>query len=63
MVLLKDKDLHRNDWSLGRVTEGVESEDGKVRKARIMTFREGTKKTVFRPINELVLLLSTSSEQ
>jgi hypothetical protein len=63
VVLLKDKDLHRNDWSLGRVTEGIESEDGKVRKARIMTFREGTKKTVFRPINELVLLLSTSSEQ
>ena len=37
VVLLKDKDLHRNDWSLGRVTEGVESEDGKVRKARIMS--------------------------
>ena len=63
VVLVKDKELHRNDWSLGRVTEAIESEDGRVRKARVRTFREGTKKIVLRPISELVLLLSTLSEQ
>ena len=63
VVLVKDKDLHRNDWSLGRVTESIESEDRKVRKVKVMIFKEGTKKTLLRPISELVLLLSTSSEQ
>ena len=63
VVLVKDKDLYRNDWSLGRVTESIESEDRKVRKVKVMIFKEGTKKTLLRPISELVLLLSTSSEQ
>ena len=54
VVLVKDKELHRNDWSMGRVTEAIESEDGRVRKARVKIFREGTKK---------IVLLSTSSEQ
>lgn len=45
------------------MTEAIESEDGRVRKARVKIFREGTKKIVLRPISELVLLLSTSSEQ
>ena len=63
VVLVKDKELHQNGWSLGRVTEAIESEDGRVRKARVRIFREGTKKIVLRPISELVLLLSTSSKQ
>ena len=64
VVLVKDKELHRNGWSLGKkVMEAIESEDSRVRKARVRIFREGTKKIVLRPISELVLLLSTSSEQ
>ena len=43
MVLVKDKELHRNDWSFGRVTEAIESEDGRVRKARGSSEREPRK--------------------
>ena len=63
VVLVKDKDLHRNGWSMGRVTDSIKSEDGEVRKAKVMIFKEGSKKTVFRPISELVLLLSAPNEQ
>ncbi|CAB3978894.1 PREDICTED: uncharacterized protein LOC107357656 [Paramuricea clavata] len=63
VVLVKDRDLHRNDWSMGRVTESIKSEDGEVRKAKVVIFKEGSKKTVFRPISELILLISAPSEQ
>ena len=63
VVLVKDRDLHRNDWSMGRVTDSIKSEDGEVRKAKVAIFKEGNKKTVFRPISELILLISAPSEQ
>jgi hypothetical protein len=38
---------------MGRITEAIESEDGKVRKAEVMAYRHGEKKTYTRPIGEL----------
>ncbi|XP_028412002.1 uncharacterized protein LOC114534734 [Dendronephthya gigantea] len=61
VVLVKDKDLHRNDWSMGKVIESIKSEDGEARKAKVAIFKDGCKKTVYRPISELVLLLPASN--
>ncbi|CAB3978786.1 Hypothetical predicted protein, partial [Paramuricea clavata] len=44
VVLVKDRDLHRNDWSMGRVMESIKSEDGEVRKAKVVISKEGSKK-------------------
>jgi hypothetical protein len=42
---------------MGRVTDSIKSEDGEVRKAKVVIFKEGNKKTVFRPISELIVLV------
>ena len=57
IVLLRDDAQHRNNWPLGRVTEAIESEDGRVRKANVEIARDGEKKVYLRPIKELILLL------
>ena len=59
VVLVKDNDVHRNHWPLGRVTEAVKSEDGKVRKATVMIHKDGGSKVILRPIKELVKILSS----
>ncbi|KAA0201575.1 hypothetical protein HAZT_HAZT003883 [Hyalella azteca] len=35
MVVVTDINLPRNQWPLGRVTEAMKSEDGRVRRAKI----------------------------
>ena len=57
IVLLRDDAQRRNNWPLGRVTEAIESEDGRVRKANVEIARDGEKKVYLRPIKELTLLL------
>lgn len=57
IVLLRDDAQRRNNWPLGRVTEAIESEDGRVRKANVEIARDGEKKAYLRPIKELILLL------
>ena len=61
VVLVKEDGAHRGDWPLGRVTEAMESDDGKVRKAQVEVQRDGRKKTFLRPIKELVLLVPSES--
>ena len=61
VVLVKEDGAHRRDWPLGRVTEAMESDDGKVRKAQVEVQRDGRKKTFLRPIKELVLLVPSES--
>jgi hypothetical protein len=59
VVLLKDKDQPRNEWSVGIVTNAIQSEsDGKVRKAEIRVFKNGKLVTYTRPVTEMVVLLS-----
>ena len=57
VVLMKDEEVHRNNWPIGRVTEAIKSGDGQVRKAQVEIVREGKKKTFLRPIKELILLV------
>lgn len=59
VVLVKDDDVHRKYWPLGRVTEAAKSEDGKVRKATVMIHKDGGSKVILRPIKELVNVLSS----
>ena len=61
VVLVKDEGQYRNDWPLGRVTEAIESDDGRVRKVTVTVLRDGKRKTMLRPIKELVLLVPTQS--
>ena len=61
VVLVKHNDVARNEWPMGRVIEALKSEDGKVRKAKVMTYKDGPKIT-FRPVSEVILLLSDDGE-
>ena len=59
VVLVKDDDVHRNYWPLGRVTKDVKSEDGKVRKATVIIHKDGGSKVIVQPIKEVVKILSS----
>lgn len=63
IVLVKEENAHRNDWSLGRIEEVTRSSDGKVRKAKVKTYKEGNAKTYDRPIGSFVLLLKREEEE
>ena len=54
---MKEEGKYRNDWPLGRVTDAMKSEDGRVRKAHVAIVRNGERKVMFRPIKELILLV------
>ena len=56
LVLLRCKDVARNEWPLGRVTKAYKSEDGKVRKLDLTTTKDGAKHVYTRPVTEVVLL-------
>ena len=57
VVLVKDEDAHRNDWLLGKIVEVTRSADGKVRRAKVASWKGGSMKTYDRPICSFVLLL------
>ena len=57
IVMMKDEQAHRNNWSLGSVVDAAKSEDGRVRTVTVLTFSDGQKKTYERPISALVLLV------
>ena len=58
VVLLRDKEVHRNFWPLAVVERVFESKDGKVRKVEVRVFQNDKQKTFSRPISELIFLLS-----
>ena len=55
--MTRNEQAHRNSWPLGRVVDAAKSEDGRVRKATVLTFIDGQKKTYEQPISALVLLV------
>ncbi|CAJ0934476.1 unnamed protein product [Ranitomeya imitator] len=57
LVLVKDCQIHRNQWPLGLVTATFPSKDGNVRKVELRMTKENEPKTFSRPVSELVLLL------
>ena len=63
VVLAKEEGARRNDWPINRVSEAIESDDGRVRKAQVETMKGGAKTTFLRPIRELVLLVPAPAEQ
>ena len=56
LVLLRCKELARNDWPIARINTTFPSADGKVRKVEVMTAKDGVKATYVRPVTEVVLL-------
>ena len=56
VVLLRNKEVVRNDWPLARVCKAFQSEDGKVRKVEVETAKDGCKRRYLRPVNETILL-------
>ncbi|XP_060761029.1 uncharacterized protein LOC132870982 [Neoarius graeffei] len=58
VVLLKEKQVRRNEWPMGVVVKTVPSQDGLIRKAEVKIVQQGTTKNYYRPISELVFLLS-----
>ncbi|KAJ0019036.1 hypothetical protein NQD34_006605 [Periophthalmus magnuspinnatus] len=57
VVLLKDKQVERNHWPVGRITATFPGKDGHVRQVEIKIVDRGTLKTFCRPITDVVLLL------
>ncbi|XP_073432940.1 uncharacterized protein [Dendrobates tinctorius] len=57
LVLLKDKEAHRNDWPMGLITKVMPSEDGKTRKTEVKVTKGGSTQTFLCPVTDLVLLL------
>ena len=62
IVLMKDNESHRNNRPLGRITEVTPSPDGKVRKAKVTTWKGGSAKNFDRPICGFVLLVRQEEE-
>ena len=50
VVLVKEDNAHRNVWLLGRIVEVTRIADGKVRRAKATSWKEGNMKTHDRPI-------------
>lgn len=57
LILLKDKEVCRNEWTMGLITKVMPSDDNKVRKVEVKVTNGGSTRTLTRPITELVLLL------
>ena len=56
IVLIRDESCPRNQWPLAKVTEVYPSQDGLVRKVRLLLTRSGKKTTLERPIQKLILV-------
>ena len=59
VVLLKDREVNRNCWPLGRISRVFPSIDNRVRKVEVKVFKEGKITFYTRPIVDLVLLVNT----
>ncbi len=57
IVLLKDKQVVRNEWPMALVTSVFPGQDGNVCKVELKVTKEGSSKTFLRPVSEIILLL------
>ena len=57
VVLLKDKEVSRNEWPMARVSRVFSSHDNRLRTVEIVVFKNGKNSTYVRPVHELVLLV------
>ena len=58
IVLVRDKEIVRNDWPIGIIQRVFPSEDKLVRKIEVRVMKEGKPNVYIRPVHELVKLLS-----
>lgn len=56
VVLLKDRDAHRNHWPTGLVERVFPSKDGLVRKLEVRVIKDGQSRIYVRPISEIIFL-------
>lgn len=56
VVLIKDRDAHRNHWPTGLVERVFPSKDGLVRKLEVRVIKDGQSRIYVRPISEIILL-------
>lgn len=57
IVLLKQNQAPRNEWTMAIIAATFPSSDGKVRKVEVRTSSQGVSKTYLRPISDVVVLL------
>lgn len=60
---MRDTQAARNEWPMGLVSDVFKSPDGKVRKIQVRVSEEGSCKTYFKPITEVILLLSRKDRE
>ena len=63
IVLMRDESCPRNQWPLAKVTEVYPSEDGLVRKVRLLVTKSGNRKLFERPIHKLVLIYRPNEDE
>ena len=61
IVLLKDSDVSRQQWPMGRVVRVFPSEDGLVRSVELKV--PAATKLLKRPIQKIVLLVEAAADQ
>ena len=59
LVLLKDKECHRNNWPVGLITKATSDEDGLTRKVEVRVYRDGGQHVFTRPVTEVIVLLES----
>ena len=63
VVLVRDVNLARNKWPLGRIVKVYPSSDGLVRKARVLITDDGKRSLLDRPIHKLVLICAVDEDE
>ena len=63
LVLLKNQELHRNEWPRGLVAQVFPGKDGNVRRIAVTITRGGATRTYTRPITEAILLVTADKLQ
>jgi hypothetical protein len=58
VVLLRDRDVARNQWPLGIIVRVLPSEDDLVRKIEVRIMKDGKSQVYVRPVTEVVKLFS-----
>ncbi|XP_039866037.1 uncharacterized protein LOC120720426 [Simochromis diagramma] len=63
VVLLKDPLVKRNQWPMGVIAKVHPSSDGLVRKVEVKVVKDGKAKVYFRPVTDVVILVSAAVQQ
>ena len=62
IVLLKDRDVHQNNWPVGLITKATSSSDSQVHKVDVWVWHDGKRHVYSCPISEVTVLLENNKE-